>query len=130
MRLLVMMACMMPITALAAENADRGGALFQENCAVCHGVEARGDGPMRPVLSVPPADLTALEAANGGTFPLERVLLRIEGTDPLLAHGGPMPLYGGLMGGPSVALAPPGGPDIVVSEAIGDIVAWLRGVQE
>lgn len=122
--------CLLPLSAFAAENAERGAALFLDNCAVCHGIEARGDGPMQMVLSVAPPDLTGLAAGNGGVFPLERVLLRIEGTDPLLAHGGPMPLYGGLMGGPSVALAPPGGPDFVVSEAIGDIVAWLRSVQE
>lgn len=32
--------------------------LFERECAVCHGLEGRGDGPRAPVLRPPPADLT------------------------------------------------------------------------
>jgi hypothetical protein len=37
----------------------RGAALFAPHCAVCHGAEARGDGPAAKSLPVAPADLTA-----------------------------------------------------------------------
>ncbi len=45
-----------PRTAASVAN---GSALFQINCTSCHGDDARGDGPLAPTLSRPPADLHA-----------------------------------------------------------------------
>ena len=122
----VIVLLLVPLAAFGAENADRGGELFQDHCAVCHGQRAEGDGPMALVLSVPPADLTLLSKGNAGDFPLERVLRRVDGSTEVLAHGGPMPLFGPLLGGPSVALEG----DIIISQGLADIVAWLRQVQQ
>jgi Cytochrome C oxidase, cbb3-type, subunit III len=36
-----------------------GKVLYENNCAVCHGTSGRGDGPVRYLLRVPPANLTA-----------------------------------------------------------------------
>jgi mono/diheme cytochrome c family protein len=41
-----------------------GESLFESNCAVCHGSNARGNGTVRFLLRVPPADLTAGVAAQ------------------------------------------------------------------
>ncbi len=41
-----------------------GKSLFETNCAVCHGSNARGNGTVRFLLRVPPADLTAGVAAQ------------------------------------------------------------------
>lgn len=46
------------------ENLAKGKMLFDNNCAVCHGGDARGDGTVRFLLRVPPADLTAGVAAQ------------------------------------------------------------------
>jgi putative copper export protein/mono/diheme cytochrome c family protein len=43
----------------AAPSVARGAALFAENCALCHGVTGRGDGPATASLPARPADLTA-----------------------------------------------------------------------
>ena len=46
-------------TEFAASSIVRGAALFQENCATCHGVQGRGDGSAAVSLPLRPADLTA-----------------------------------------------------------------------
>ena len=107
-----------------------GQAAFIDHCAGCHGVDADGDGPMAAILSVPPADLTGLAMGNDGVFPLGRVLERVGGQEPVIAHGGPMPVFGALLDGPSVAVATPDGSEIVTSEALAGIVAWLEEVQK
>ena len=41
-----------------------GKSLFDNSCAACHGADARGNGTVRFLLRVPPADLTAGVAAQ------------------------------------------------------------------
>lgn len=42
----------------AAPSVARGAPLYAQNCAVCHGAEGRGDGPLADKLPIRPADLT------------------------------------------------------------------------
>ena len=116
-------------TAVAADD-GRGERLFADHCAVCHGLEARGDGPMASILSVAPADLTMLSVANEGVFPTDRIVRRIDGTTEVLAHGGPMPIFGVLLEGPSDVVLAPDGSEIIASESIVEITTWLQGIQE
>lgn len=44
-----------PVT---AEAIERGEYLFMNNCAMCHGQGAQGDGPLRETMWPPPSDLT------------------------------------------------------------------------
>ena len=113
-----------------AEDPDSGAAIFQTHCATCHGMEAMGDGPLGAMLTVPPPDLTGLSARNDGVFPLERVLSRIDGTTEVMAHGGPMPLFGLILDGPSEVVAAPDGSDIAAPEALIDIASWLQEIQQ
>jgi mono/diheme cytochrome c family protein len=113
-----------------AQDVDQGRALFQTHCAACHGTDAKGQGPLAPALLLQPVDLTRLSAINDGIFPLERVLRRIDGTDPLVSHGSPMPVYGPYFEG--VANTPmklPSGQPMLVSEPIADLVGYLMSVQ-
>lgn len=114
----------------AAQDAATGAALYLERCAVCHGAEAQGDGPMAPVLLVQPKDLTRLAAQEGGDFPLLRVVRRIDGRDPLVSHGSDMPVYGELFQGDDTALALPSGQLVMTGRAIADLVAFLQAVQK
>ncbi len=41
-----------------AESIAKGSSVYSANCAVCHGADARGDGPMAQTLNPPPSDLT------------------------------------------------------------------------
>lgn len=115
---------------VAVGDARRGAELYAAHCAVCHGVEAQGDGPMAPILLVPPADLRTLVARHGGTFPLARVVTRIDGRDPLVAHGSDMPIWGGFFEGRDVALRTDAGQPMLTSRPIADLVAWLRTIQD
>ncbi|MBV2360022.1 c-type cytochrome [Thalassococcus sp. CAU 1522] len=115
---------------LAAQDADIGRALYHTHCATCHGTEGLGDGPMAPVLLIQPKNLTELQAANGGEFPLKRVVLRIDGRDPLVSHGSPMPVYGDFFEGVfDVPMKAPDGQPILTSRPVADLVAYLREIQ-
>ena len=75
--------------------ASRGEATFRTHCAPCHGVSARGDGPMAEALRFAPADLTAIARRNGGRFPAEKIAKIIDGRESLKGHGGTdMPIWG------------------------------------
>lgn len=72
-----------------------GAELYQHFCASCHGVAARGDGPVAASLNVPVSDLTRIAARNGGRFSSERVRRRIDGQTVTPAHGtSAMPVWG------------------------------------
>jgi mono/diheme cytochrome c family protein len=114
----------------AAMAQSTGQANYDRYCASCHGLDGTGHGPMRAVLTLPPTDLTALSASNGGTFPLERVVKRIDGRDPLVAHGSPMPVYGTFFDyGTGVALERPDGQKIMTTQPVADLVDYIRGLQ-
>ena len=107
-----------------------GKETFRTYCAVCHGMDARGDGPMAGAMIIEPPDLTRLARDNGGVFPVLRVVRQIDGRDPLLAHGGEMPLFGEMFAFPDGAIATETGQPIVTAQPIADVAAWLATVQD
>jgi len=68
-----------------AALAQTGGAIeagqlqFNDKCAVCHGLEAKGDGALAESLNQQPADLTRLSERNGGIFPRSETFSKIWG---------------------------------------------------
>jgi len=118
-----------PVAAEEPAQDDPGGAAYAAFCATCHGALAMGAGPTAPLLTVPVPDLTTLAARSGGTFPLARVLAQIEGRDALLAHGAPMPIYGGAFDrGGRVTVETGAGP-VETPRAARDIARWLEARQ-
>jgi mono/diheme cytochrome c family protein len=82
-------------TAEALVTSESGSALFKTYCASCHGVSAKGDGPLAEHLRSRPPDLTQLAKRSGGKFDAEDVQRVIDGRKPLKGHGGPdMPVWG------------------------------------
>lgn len=74
-----------------------GQEMYKSYCAVCHGIDGKGNGPATPALKVPPPDLTALAAKNGGKYPALKVSAIIRGEEILPAHGSKdMPIWGNL----------------------------------
>jgi mono/diheme cytochrome c family protein len=81
-----------------AQSTDKGipaADEYQNSCAVCHGPNGKGDGPMALFLTVKPPDLTTLAEKNRGNFPFEKVMRVIDGRGEIGAHGTrTMPIWG------------------------------------
>ncbi len=112
-----------------AQDATQGQELYMSRCGGCHGANGMGDGPMAPLITVVVADLTQLALRNGGLFPRAEVVRTIDGRTEILAHGGPMPVFGPVLGGGSAVID---GPDGSVIETKGDVLAialYLESIQ-
>ena len=74
---------------------DFGKREYDSNCANCHGLKGKGDGPYKPFLTKSPADLTLLSKKNAGVFPFHSVNAIIDGRQDVAAHGPrEMPIWG------------------------------------
>ena len=105
--------------------AEEGKRLYGFYCQGCHGGDLRGNGPTAEVLTVQPADLTALAKADGGEFPTERVSMAIDGRHRLPGHGSAMPIWGlGFQ-----ELGSDANQEEEVRRRIDALVAYLRAVQ-
>ena len=127
--LIVLLSLLLAGPAFADETSIDGRSLFLSRCAACHGTGAQGDGPMAAVIAIPVPDLTRLAARNGGEFPRFDVVRTIDGRMALRGHGGPMPVFGKILGGGGAVLD---GPNGSVIETVGDIVAitaFLESIQ-
>jgi copper transport protein len=95
------------LAALDPAAVVRGQTLFAQNCTVCHGAGARGDGPGAASLRRPPADLTAGHALphsdDDYAYWIEN---GIEGTD--------MPAFG----------------DELDDGQVTDVIAYVRSLQQ
>jgi mono/diheme cytochrome c family protein len=108
--------------------AEQGAVLFRRHCAVCHGLDARGDGPAAGALLQVPADLTRIAARREGRFDAAQVARIIDGRFEIEAHGTrEMPIWGARLGDdiPDRDLA-----EEFVRGRIDLLVEYLRDVQE
>ena len=79
----------------AADKVDFGKHEYDSNCAICHGLTGKGDGPFAGLVMLPTPDLTTISKRNNGVFPFQHVYAIIDGTKILKAHGTrDMPIWG------------------------------------
>lgn len=106
---------------------DRGARLYSVSCAGCHGANARGTGPVSPLIGATVPDLTRIAARRGGAFPVDDLYRIIDGQADLSAHGARhMPVWGYEFFGSD--------PDDEVAHReaarkIDQLVAFLRSIQ-
>ena len=106
-------------------GAEGGRSMFRTYCATCHGISAKGDGPLADQLRFRPADLTLLAKRNRGSFDPAKVEKIIDGRDPVKGHGGPdMPVWGDAFKGASEGYS-----EKAVKERIKALVDYLETIQ-
>jgi mono/diheme cytochrome c family protein len=72
-----------------------GKQMFKDYCAACHGLDAKGRGPLAASLNKLPPDLTMLTRQHKGTFPREYVTDVLRFGPGFSAHGSSeMPVWG------------------------------------
>ncbi len=103
---------------------DSGKQMFASYCAVCHGTDAKGDGPAAAALKTPPPDLTVLAKKNGGKYPSAHVAAAIRGQANLSSHGtADMPVWGPLFSSIS------GGHASTVQQRISNLSQYIETLQ-
>lgn len=111
-------------------DVEAGKNLFLTSCWQCHGLNAKGFGPMAEMLAIDTPDLTELSKRNQGEFPTEAVAMRIDGRSPLMAHGGEMPIFGpSLESDQNVALRLKTGQQLMTGLPLANVIAYLESLQ-
>ena len=107
----------------SAQNIDFGKTEYQASCASCHGVDAKGKGPVSEELKTAPADLTLLARKNSGVFPYDKVYAMIDGRDTTIRSHGTreMPIWGYRYGPPQA---------FRFKKRILAVIEYLKRVQE
>ena len=82
---------------------ETGKTEFLSNCATCHGVDAKGTGPLAARLKSRPPDLTLLAKKNHGVYSSDAVYQMIDGREGARNHRSiEMPIWGCRHEGPHV----------------------------
>ncbi len=83
------------VRASAEEPVISGSDVFQQYCALCHGVDGRGLGPVTEKTTRPAADLTQIAKRNGGDFSAAAVSRKIVDGGGVAEHAASsMPAWG------------------------------------
>jgi mono/diheme cytochrome c family protein len=116
--------------AAVAQEMSYGEAEYLNSCAVCHGSDAKGDGPLTDVLMKRPPDLTRLSERNGGRFPYQRVFAVIDGRYVVSGHGDrDMPVWGRQFLEEDAKVYGPSGGEIVTTERIHNLAGYIESLQ-
>ena len=103
---------------------NSGKEMFKSYCAVCHGTDAKGNGPAAPAMKTAPPDLTLLAQKNGGKYPSAHVASVIRGQAVLTSHGSQdMPVWGTLFSSISQ------GNDAQVQQRTANLVQYIATLQ-
>jgi len=101
-----------------------GKEMYMNQCAACHGADAKGDGPAAPALKTPPTDLTTMAKKNNGKFPANHVYSSIVGDLNVPAHGtAEMPMWGNVYRSMSK------GHESEVQQRISNLTRYIQSLQ-
>jgi len=94
MRISILIAPLMMAACVQELEIPDGRVAFIQDCATCHGNDAKGTGPLLQSVGLVAPDLTQISARNGGVFPRQQVMAIIDGLnrDPHFSQA--MPEFG------------------------------------
>ena len=101
---------------------DRGRAVFEQNCATCHGKRGKGDAPGASTMRPRPTDLTTL-TRQYGAFPTDRVEATLKGSDQTKAH------TPGMMVWKALFLTDANGNEAIANARMNDVIAFIASLQ-
>ncbi|MDR9392709.1 c-type cytochrome [Roseovarius sp. SYSU LYC5161] len=107
---------------------SEGRALYMDNCAQCHGVSGKGDGPWAGSYDPAPSDLTRIAAQD--RFPRAHVLSVIDGYDRSDLPGKDMPEFGLLLEGDTVPVDVGDGVLTPTPRPLAALLAYLESIQD
>ena len=103
---------------------NSGKEMFNSYCAVCHGKDAKGNGPAASAMKTAPTDLTKLAQKEGGKYPAAHVAAVLRGQASTPSHGSQdMPIWGPLFS--SISQGRQG----MVHQRITNLVSYIEGLQ-
>ena len=103
---------------------NSGKEMFNSYCAVCHGKDAKGNGPAASAMKTAPTDLTTLAQKEGGKYPAAHVAAVLRGQASTPSHGSQdMPIWGPLFSSLSQ------GRQGMVQQRITNLVSYIEGLQ-
>jgi mono/diheme cytochrome c family protein len=113
------------------DTEEQGKIRFTDNCALCHGSSAKGDGVFAKLLTIDTPDLTRLKKDNGGFFPYREVYLMVDGREEVLLHGPRyMPIWGDRFNSSTWSSVSEEHADTLVRGAIFELLVYLESIQE
>jgi mono/diheme cytochrome c family protein len=119
------------ISSAAADDMSLGKELFVEACAVCHGIDGKGDGEFASQLKTVPPDLTQLLKGNGDVYPFAKVYHIIDGRSGLRGHGnGDMPIWGNVFSREATGGTQPYSAELLVRARMVALVEYVESIQQ
>lgn len=116
-------------TPIQQTSATSGAEMFKTYCAVCHGADAKGNGPAASALKVAPPNLTTLAKRYNGKFPDSYVVTVLQEGPAMASHGSKdMPIWGNLFGAIGGAMNTVDSPQVKLR--ISNLTHYLESLQE
>ncbi|MDW3094817.1 MAG: cytochrome c [Gammaproteobacteria bacterium] len=113
------------------DTEEQGKAEFIDNCSLCHGNNAKGDGVFAKLLTIDTPDLTRLKKDNGGVFPFKEVFFMIDGREEVAIHGPRyMPIWGDRFQSSTWSSVSDEHADTLVRGTIFELLLYLDSIQE